>query len=93
MPKQFPLPGDLTAQGWKLKIRDREIREPPHVTLIRGTSSWRWDLRSRAFMDREPDPRVVPDEIVDLLRARHPELVGSWNEKYPENPVGRTEDE
>ena len=31
---------------WKVKIRDRETVEPPHVTLLRKTQAWRIDLRT-----------------------------------------------
>lgn len=93
MPKELSLPAGMAAEGWKLKIRDREIREPPHVTLIRGTTTWRWDLRSRAFMDRRPSPRDIPDGVVPWLREHHHEYVDAWDELYPGDPVGRTEDE
>ena len=86
------IPAPLAAQGWKLKVRDRETVEPPHVTLVRRTEAWRWDLRSRSFMDREPDPRAVPEELVDHLRALHEELVKAWNEHYPLNPVDGAEE-
>ena len=60
MPSQLPLPERLAKDGWKVKIRDRERLEPPHATVIRGNRAWRWNLRSRQFMDREPDPGDLP---------------------------------
>lgn len=92
MAVSLPIPAPLAAQGWKLKVRDRETVEPPHVTLVRRTEAWRWDLRSRSFMDHEPDPRAVPEELVDHLRALHEELVKAWDEHYPLNPVGGVEE-
>jgi hypothetical protein len=44
-------------------------------------------------MDRNPDPRDVPDELVRLLRAHHADLVRRWDATFPNNPVGRREDE
>lgn len=87
MSARLPLPEHLSNEGWKIKIRDRERVEPPHATVIRGTRQWRWDLRSRAFMDREPDPRQVPAELVDLLASHHHLLVREWDAMYSENPV------
>jgi hypothetical protein len=74
-------------QGWKVKIHDRERVEPPHVTIKRKTMSWRWSLRSKRFLDREPDPRDVPE---GLLEAFHPFLellCTTWDRMYPENPI------
>jgi len=88
----FPLPPPFDAQGWKLKIRDRERSEPPHVTILHKHRAWRLDLRSLRFLDREPDPAEVPRDIekhilnnIDLLRKE-------WDEIYPENPVNSQED-
>lgn len=92
MARQLPLPTGLLKEGWKVKIRDRERVEPPHATVIRGQSEWRWALRSRRFMDREPDPRGVPNDVVTLLALHHAQLVAWWDEMYPENPVGPIED-
>ena len=93
MPERLPLPKRLSVEGWKVKIRDLEHGEPPHATVIRGTTDWRWDLRSRKFMDRKPNPRDVPDQLVRLLRAHDTELVRAWDATFPDNPVGPREDE
>ena len=53
------LPRSLVRQ-WQVKIRDRERVEPPHVTIIRKTEAWRLALRTRQFLDREPDPAEIP---------------------------------
>lgn len=92
MPLQLPLPGRLSNEGWKVKIRDRERVEPPHATVIRGNRYWRWDLRSRQFMDADPDPTDVPGELLALLVAHHADLVRDWDASYPENPVGPREE-
>jgi hypothetical protein len=54
MPFDLPLPQQLARARWKVKIFDKENREPPHITIVRGTAKWRIDLRKRAFMDRCP---------------------------------------
>lgn len=93
MPEQLPLPKRLSAEGWKVKIRDLEHGEPPHATVIRGTTDWRWNLTSRQFMDRKPNARDVPTELVRLLRAHHADLVRWWDTTFPDNPVGPREEE
>lgn len=92
MPEQLPLPKSLSAEGWKVKIRDLEHGEPPHATVIRGTTAWRWNLRSHQFMDRKPNPREVPNELVRLLRAHDADLVRWWDTTFPDNPVGPGEE-
>ena len=34
MPFELPLPKKLKAEGWKVKIREKERVEPPHVTVM-----------------------------------------------------------
>lgn len=82
------LPAGLRAQGWKVKIRDRERVEPPHVTVMRGTRKWRIGLRDLAFLDGEPPPREVPRELVECVQRERLLLSGVWDRMYPENPVG-----
>ena len=45
------LPVDLRKAGWKVKIRDRERLEPPHVTIPLKASAWRLDLRTGQFLE------------------------------------------
>ena len=92
MPIVFPLPEPWASRGWKLKIRDKERLEPPHVTVSDGKRTWRWNLRSQSFMDKKPPVGDVPPEVVDHIRERLPEIVGRWDGSYPENPVFRAED-
>lgn len=90
MSYSLPLSAALKRARWKVKIRDKEIREPPHVTLIRGTKAWRIDLRTGNFMDGAPDPREVPAELVDFIRAQTTwrRLCDEWNRMYPSNLIG-----
>lgn len=85
----FPLPRAFREARWKVKIRDKETREPPHVTIIRGTDAWRINLRTGEFMDGKPDPANVPGEIIALIRGEHAwqQLCDAWDAMYPDNPV------
>lgn len=89
MPFDLLLPPALRSARWKVKIRDKETREPPHVTILRGTQAWRLNLRSGEFMDSQPDPTEVPDELVALVKdAENWQLLcDEWDRKYPTNPV------
>jgi hypothetical protein len=88
MPYSLALSRRWSAERWKVKIRDKERVEPPHVSLIRGTRTWRLGLRSRSFLDKEPDPAEVPSELVQEILASWDELIAEWDAMYPENPVG-----
>jgi hypothetical protein len=81
------LPPVLTRDLWKVKIRDRERNEPPHVSVICGTRVWRFGLRERAWLDRQPPARDVPALLVAFLIAELPQLCTAWDALYPENPV------
>lgn len=75
------------SQGWKVKVRDRERLEPPHVTILHRTRSWRWDLREQQFLDTHPDPAAVPVAIMADVRQSLEMLRRTWNRMYPENPI------
>lgn len=47
----------------------------------------RYNIRSPGFMDREPDPRQVPEEIVAHIEANLEILRQAWDARHPENPV------
>ncbi|MFO0867342.1 MAG: hypothetical protein U0935_00200 [Pirellulales bacterium] len=91
----LPLTDALRKARWKVKIRDKETREPPHVTILRGTDAWRIDLRSERFMDDEPDPAEVPVELIELIKDKTTwqQLCNQWDEMYPNNPVSEDENE
>jgi hypothetical protein len=93
VPFDLPLPTSLRNARWKVKIRDKERREPPHVTILRGTVAWRIDLRTGAFMDQQPDAREVPEALLDHIRqaATWKTLSDEWDRRYPANPVDTQE--
>jgi hypothetical protein len=80
------------SQGWKVKIRDDERNEIPHATLLRRRQAWRMSLRSGGFLDRQPDPALVPRELAEQVWGRRDALRHAWNAMYPENPVFSQED-
>lgn len=89
MAYNLKLPEALTKARWKVKIRDKEKCEPPHVTIIRGTVAWRIALRDGNFMDDDPNPAIVPKELIELIKqaANWRQLCDEWDLKYPNNPV------
>ncbi len=93
MPYELPLSSRARAQGWKVKIRDKERLEPPHATVLRRMDSWRWNLRTRTFMDADPHPREVSDEVWEALNDQYELLCTQWDSMYPENPVNAEQDD
>ncbi len=81
------LPNPWESRGWKVKIRDRERVEPPHVTIMHKAKAWRFGLRTSQFLDSEPDPNLIPDEVLDAIRTNLSMLCEAWDRIYPENPV------
>jgi len=85
------LPQEFASQ-WKVKIRDRERLEPPHVTLIRAERSWRLNLRTGEFMDAFPGPQDVPEPLKRWVFMNWQVLCRAWDGAYPENKVFPTEE-
>ena len=90
---ELELPPALAARRWKVKIRDREGPEEPHVSIINRTRTWRFGLRSRGFLDSSPPPNEVPKALLDHIQANAELLRGEWDRMYPANPVAGTEDD
>jgi hypothetical protein len=88
LPFELEIPPSLRRQGWRVKIRDRERLEPPHVSILRRRWTWRIGLRGGRFLDRTPSPAEVPDELVSHVRERLEVLRVERDARYPENPVG-----
>jgi hypothetical protein len=84
---QLKLPTLWENRGWKVKIRDRERVEPPHVTIMHKVKSWRFGLRSQQFLDKKPDPSDVPDEVIEAVRENVSMIRATWDRMYPENPI------
>lgn len=84
---ELPMPKSLKERGWKVKIRNLERTEDPHVTVLWKTTAWRYNIRNPGFTDREPDPRDVPPEVVEQIRVCLDKLRHEWDTKHPENTV------
>lgn len=93
MPFTLNLPEPWASRGWKVKIRDRERLEPPHVTILHRTRAWRFDLRSEKFLDKEPDPKEVPKQVAVEVRSNLTLLRQEWDRMFPENPLFSQEPE
>ena len=84
----------LGSEGWKVKIRDKERLEPPHVTIFHKRRIWRFGLRDREFL---VPPGGTWKEIDARVRAviEAPEnwqrLCEEWDSANPTNPVSRAE--
>jgi hypothetical protein len=87
VPFTLNLPEPWRSRGWKVKIRDRERLESPHVTILNRARAWRFNLRSETFLDKEPDQKEVPKEVVDAIRANLVVLREAWDRIFPENPI------
>jgi hypothetical protein len=85
MPYRLPLPPALAA--WKVRIFDNELLETPHVTIVKGTQEWRFNLRTAKFMDSRPSPRDVDKRVLAAIEHGLPALREAWNEMFPNNPV------
>jgi hypothetical protein len=87
MTYDLPMPKSSKHLGWKVKIRNLERTEDPHVTIIWKTLSWRYNIRNTGFMDREPNPDQVPKDVVAHIEENVEKLRAEWNKKHPENRV------
>jgi hypothetical protein len=93
VPVELPLPALFRKARWKVKIQEKESKEPPHVSILRGTDKWRINLRTGEFMDRLPDSSGVPGELLKIIRSHWKWLCDRWDGKYPDNPVVSEADE
>lgn len=87
------LPDRLRQQGWKVKIRNLERGEAPHVTIIHKTRAWRYGLRDLRFLDVSPNPRDVSAAVISEIETRVERLRREWDIRYPENPIGSAGDD
>jgi hypothetical protein len=82
----LPLPKQLAKAGWKVKIRDKERLEQPHVTIIKGTQAWRVGLRSGDFLD-DGGWKDFPDALRKAIEHDWSRLCEEWDAMYPANLV------
>ena len=88
MPFDVPLPKKLKAEGWKVKIREKERVEPPHVTIMHKADEWRLGLRDRRLLV-PPGGRLkdIEPAVMEIIEEHWDALIEAWDAKYPENPV------
>ncbi len=78
MPFDVPLPRKLKAAGWKVKIREKEPVEPPHVTIMHKADEWRLGLRDQRLLvspggrikDIDPAVMEIIEEHCDVRNCR-----------------------
>jgi hypothetical protein len=94
MPFDVPLPRKLRAQGWKVKIREKERVEPPHVTVMHKADDWRLGLRDKQLLV-PPGGRIkdLDPAVIRAIEDQWEQLIEAWDARYPENPVSGAEDE
>jgi hypothetical protein len=80
------LPTLLAKMRWKVKIRDKERVEDPHITIIRGTEVWRVCLRDGRFMDGG-SWKDMPDALRQVVEEDWQQLCDAWDRMYPHNPI------
>lgn len=85
MPHCLKLPSALAA--WKVRIFDNEVRETPHVTIVKGTQKWRINVRTGKFMDSRPSPRDVDERVLAAIKNEMEVLREAWNKMFPNNTV------
>lgn len=86
MPFELKLPKRLKAAGWKVKVREKERVEPPHVTVLCHTREWRIGLRDSTFLV-PPGGRWkdLDEKLVEVLRAN-----GTCSEKRGTPSIPKT---
>jgi hypothetical protein len=88
------LPGVLDRERWKVKIRDKERLEPPHVTIFHKRRQWRLGLRGGAFLIPPGGSWNDIDERVRAVIEVHWQLLcDQWDRIYPSNRVSHAEED
>lgn len=93
MAYELPLDEGIRKAGWKVKIRDKERLEPPHVTILLKTEAWRLCLRTGQFLDEGDSWRQIASEVRRVIEANWQVICQAWNQLYPGNPVQSVNDE
>ncbi len=94
MPFELALPKKLKAGGWKVKIREKERVEPPHVTIMHKADEWRLGLRDRQLLV-PPGGRIkdIDAEVMTIVDEHWESLQEAWDTKYPSNPISSEDEE
>lgn len=93
-PFDLELPARWKGAKWKVKIRDNEAVEEPHVTILHGPDVWRVSLRDCHFMDGG-SWNDVEDEVRETIQApkNWKKLRDAWDARFTHNLVGGKDDD
>jgi hypothetical protein len=87
-------PKKLKAQDWKVKIREKERVEPPHVTIMHKADEWRLGLRDKRLIEPPGGPiKDIDPAVMQVIEMYWERLQQAWDAKYPENPVSSAKDQ
>ena len=82
--------------NWQIKIFDGEPDyEAEHVTVIGksgGRKTWRVNLRTLEVMNATPPVRLLPQELLDHIRANRRRIREAWNRMYPDRRIPLDDD-
>lgn len=92
MPFSLELRRGLRKARWKVKIREDERLESPHVTILRGIQAWRLNLRTRQFMDQGDAWSQIDSGVKRAIEENWETLREQWDQMYPQNPIGEDDD-
>jgi len=95
MPFELKLPKRLKAEKWKVKIRDQERVEDPHVTVLRNNDQvWRIALRTLDFLVPPGGSwKEIDGGVEKAIRDNWEVLRTAWDRMYPENPISSQSNE
>jgi hypothetical protein len=93
MPYELNLAARPKKAGWKVKIRDAERLEEPHVTIIWKFIAWRLSLRTGKFLEEDQSWKDVDEGVREAIEAEWGTLQAAWDALYPHNPVSSENDD
>lgn len=93
MPHELNLASGLKKAYWKVKIRDAERLEEPHVTIFRKFRKWRLSLRTGAFLEEGQSWRQIDAGVRTAIEAAWVKLQEEWDARYPHNPISSENDD
>jgi hypothetical protein len=93
MAYELRLEEGIRKAGWKVKIRDKEILESPHVTIFSKSRVWRLCLRTGEFLDAGDSWRQIDSQVRRAVTENWQSICDAWDELYPENPVQSANDD
>jgi len=88
MPFELALPKSIKKSGWKVKIREKERCEPPHVTIFCRARIWRLSLRDSFFLIPPGGKwQEIHPIVIAALKKNWLLLHAAWDAMYPSNPI------